>query len=132
MLKIHVETIPHHQHRYPMVGDYWDEPDGTLQVRVSEMGDPRYEFLVAFHELVEKELCRQRGISEAEVTRFDLRFEAELEQGRRDPDDEPGDAPDAPYRREHRFATILERMLAHEMGVDWDEYERVLESLYGT
>ena len=130
MLKIRIETIPHNQHRYPMVGDYWDDPDGTLEVRVSEMNDPRYEFLVAFHELIEKELCRQRGISEQEVTRFDLLFEDELAQGLRDPDDEPGDAPDAPYRREHAFATNMERLLAHEMGVDWATYERVLEGLY--
>jgi hypothetical protein len=130
MLKINLKTIPHDQHRYPMVGDYWDEPDGTLQVRVSEMGDPRYEFLVAFHELIEKELCRQRGISEPEITRFDLRFEEEIEQGLRDPDDEPGDAPDAPYRREHAFATNMERMLAHEMGVDWGAYEAALDALY--
>jgi hypothetical protein len=130
MLKIRIETLPHKQHRYPMVGDYWDDPDGTLQVRVSEMGDPRYEFLVAFHELVEKELCRVRGITEQEVTRFDLAFEDGIGKGLRDPDAEPGDAPDAPYRREHRFATILEQMLAHEMGVDWDAYEGALDKLY--
>jgi hypothetical protein len=129
MLKIHIETIPHEQHRYPMVGDYWDESDGTLQVRVSEMGDPRYEFLVAFHELIEKELCRQRGISEPEVTRFDMQFEAEREQGLHGLTDEAGDAPDAPYRREHVFATNLERMLAHEMGVDWSTYEGCLDAL---
>jgi hypothetical protein len=129
MLKIHIETIPHGEHRYPMVGDYWDDPDGTLQVRVSEMGDPRYEFLVTIHELIEKELCRQRGISEPEITRFDLQFEEECKQGLHDPDEEPGDDPSAPYHREHVFATKLERMLACEMGVDWDTYEEFLMEL---
>ena len=128
MLKIQIETIPHDQHCYPTVGNYWDDSDGTLQVRVSEMGDPRYEFLVAVHELIEKELCRQRGISEPEITRFDVQFEEERERGLHDPDKEPGDDPSAPYHRDHVFATKLERMLAREMGVDWDAYEAFLRS----
>jgi hypothetical protein len=43
--------------------------------------------------------------------------------------DEPGDDPRAPYYKEHFFATNIERMIAHEMGIDWNEYSQKVESL---
>ena len=61
---------------------------------------------------------------------FDLAFETEIEQGQRDDDEEPGDDPRAPYHREHVYATNVERMLAYEMGVNWDEYGERLDELY--
>jgi hypothetical protein len=44
-------------------------------------------------------------------------------------DVEPGDHPDAPYKREHCFATGIERLLAAELGVDWTAYEHTLDTL---
>jgi len=38
------------------------------------------------------------------------------------------DAPRAPCRREHVFATKIERMLAVELGVDWRSYDREVSS----
>jgi hypothetical protein len=35
----------------------------------------------------------------------------------------PGDDPKAPYHREHRFATRIERLLARELRVNWATYE---------
>lgn len=130
MLKINVRTIPHDAQRYPTTGDYWEDEDGTLQVRLSDLGDRRLEFLVAIHELLEFELCRMRGISEETITRFDLKFEEEIAAGLRDEDDEPGEDPEAPYRREHAFAEKIERLIAKEMGVSWRDYERRLGALY--
>lgn len=129
MLKINIETIPHDEHRYPLIGDYWDDPDGSRQLRISEMGDPRFEFLVAMHELIEQELCRLRGIAEPDVAAFDIRFEEERERGLHGPEDEPGDAPDAPYRLEHAFACKLEQIIGDEMGIDWPAYEAALRKL---
>ena len=65
-------------------------------------------FLIALHELVEVMLCRQRGITQQAVDDFDMAFKG---------DGEPGDEPDAPYRREHQFANKIENMVAHEMGM---------------
>jgi len=125
-LKIYIETIPHHRQRYPTVGDYWED-NGVDQVRVSEMKDWRYEVLVAVHELVEMVLTRQRGIAEEAITEFDIGFEEsrekQLVKG------EPGDHPHSPYRREHFFATNLERLLAAELGVDWFEYDQYVDAL---
>ncbi|MCU1338289.1 MAG: hypothetical protein JWO19_3870 [Bryobacterales bacterium] len=126
-MKIHLETIPHDQQRYPTVGDYWEDECGVEQVRVSEMKDWRYEILVGVHELIELALARHRGISEAAISDFDIAFEASKEQG--SVSGEAGDHPLAPYRHEHFFATSMERLLAAELDVDWFEYERYVDSL---
>ena len=40
-----------------------------------------------------------------------------------------GDNVNAPYRKEHFFATNLERLFASELGVDWFEYDRYVDAL---
>lgn len=125
-MRVNIETIPHELQRYPTVGDYWQEGD-IEQVRISAMRDWRFEVLVTIHELVEMALTRKRGISEAAITEFDVGFEADRLEGLRT--GEPGDDPKAPYRREHIFATNLERLLAAELDVDWPEYESYVDSL---
>lgn len=122
---IHIQVIPHLEHRYVTVGDYWDTPDG-LEVRVSDMEDAKYEFLVAVHELIESFLCQVRGIPEPEIKAFDEAFEARREPGNTD---EPGDDPEAPYINEHKFATYIERQIATELGISWAEYTRVVDAL---
>ena len=126
-MKIQIETIPHDAQRYPTVGDYWEDADGTEQVRVSKMIDWRYEMLVAVHELVEWALTRHRGIPEEEISAFDIEYEHLRE--REAVKGEPGDNPKSPYRREHFFATNLERLLAAELGVDWMEYDQYVDEL---
>ncbi len=132
-LHIYIDTIPHSEQRYSTVGDYWWPPvqrtgmTERLEVRVSDMGNEDYEFLVAIHELIEAHLTRMRGISEDEITAFDVAFEAARTT---DSIDEPGDHPDAPYRYEHFFATSIERLIAAELGVDWMAYSAKIESLF--
>lgn len=125
-MRINIETIPHELQRYPTVGDYWQE-DSVEQVRISEMKDWRYEVLVMVHELIEMALTRHRNVSEEAITAFDVKFEAERLEGLRT--GEPGDDPAAPYRREHTFATNVERLLAAELDVDWATYEVYVDSL---
>lgn len=81
---------------------------------------------VLIHELVEWFLVRKRGINLEDVDGFDRIFELERSLGRH-PDDEPGDAEDCPYGREHRFAENIERQLVHESGLRWDAYEARVE-----
>lgn len=127
--RISIESIPHDKQRYPTVGDWITHENGDLDIKVSEMSDPRFELLVGIHELIEVSLCRHRKISQAEVDAFDLKFEKEREAGKHSPTEEPGDNPLAPYQKEHFFATNLERLIAAELGVDWGVYEREVESL---
>lgn len=124
-MNIVIETIPHGDQRYETVGDWWFGPD-VLHIRVSAMGDWKKEALIAFHELAEALLCKDRDITDEQVTAFDRKFEAN-----RQPDDnsEPGDDAAAPYRREHFFATTVERLLAAELGVDWQDYDYTIGEL---
>ncbi|HYO80958.1 MAG TPA: hypothetical protein VES20_06130 [Bryobacteraceae bacterium] len=126
-MKINIETIAHGDQRYPTVGDYWDDPEGVVQVRVSDMKDWRYEALVVVHELDEMFLTKARNIAEQDISEFDMRFERSREEGL--VTGEPGDHVNAPYRNEHFFATNLERLLSSELGVDWFEYDRVVDAL---
>ena len=126
MLKILIETIPHEEQRYATVGDWFIDPDGTIHIRVSDLGDYRKEVAIAIHELIEMMLCRDRGITQDEVDVFDKQFEASRVEGN---DDEPGDDPEAPYVNEHCFATGIERLLIAEFGLSWKEYDDKVNSL---
>lgn len=126
-MNIILDTIPHHAQRYPTVGDWIEDGRGHLRhVRVSEMGNEDYHFLVALHEMIEAWLCLKRGVSQESVDAFDQTFEAARPEG---DDREPGHEPDAPYHREHVFAEKIERMVAEELGVDWDAYDKTVGAL---
>jgi hypothetical protein len=131
MLHIYIDTIPHVEQRYPTVGDYWVQPGLDTfptrhEIRVSEMQDRDYEFLVALHELVEMYLCEKRGISEESITQFDKDFESKRAKGNVD---EPGNSLAAPYHAEHIFATTIEQLVAAELGVNWDDYDKTVNEL---
>ena len=128
-MKIIIETIPHDKQRYPTVGDYWVDKDGTRHIVVSDMGNDDYALLVALHELIEQTLTEKRGIKEEDITAFDEKFEIERDNGFHNDDEEAGDAPDAPYRKEHFFSTSVERLVAGELGVDWKTYDDTVMNL---
>lgn len=125
-MNVKIVTIPHEEQRYPTVGD-WVVNGDNLYISVSKMSDPRYELLVAVHELVEALLCKERGIPQELVDKFDMEYEASRSEW--DTTSEPGDAAGAPYKKEHFFATTVERLLAAELGVDWEKYEAEVPAL---
>lgn len=128
-IDIIVEAIAHENRRYNTCGDFLTNENGTLAVKVSRMDDWRYNRLVAIHEIIEATLCREAGVTDAEIDQFDLQFEADRMLGRHADDAEPGDDPNAPYRRQHLMATAIEKMLAAAMGVDWRAYEEAINAL---
>lgn len=115
-MKILIETTPHLKQRYNTVGDWYVEGD-IVCIRVSQLGNWRYEALIAVHELFEYLLCTHDGITQETVDQFDKTYLG----------DEPGDDPFAPYRSQHCFATGIERMLAAALDVGWKQYEDVLD-----
>jgi hypothetical protein len=125
-MKITIETIPHETQRYPTVGDWFYEPNGDLTIKVSELGDWRYNALVGLHELVEVLKCKYDGVTQEEVDKFDIAYEKTRPE---DDDSEPGDSIDAPYRKQHCLATGVERILAAELGVDWKSYDDAVMNL---
>ena len=149
--KFLIQTIPHKLQRYQTVGDW--EPGNPAKITVSEMGNDDYEFLVMVHELIEFYLCQKHGITSEMVDKFDFAFEKERaaeirhimkshpRRGRygraqtrqmdidRINNREPGDDPNAPYYKEHQFATMMEKALCHELGVNWDKYDKTVMNL---
>ena len=124
-MNIYIKIIPHAEQRYDTVGDWYYVGD-DLHIRVSKMSDWRFEQLVVQHEYNEAILCEHDGITQKQVDDFDMEFEKTRTPG---DESEPGDNPQAPYRRQHFFATNTERQLADRLGVDWKDYEAELASL---
>jgi hypothetical protein len=120
-MKIIVETVPHRKQRIPgQVGDWVIDAAGNIGIRVSETGAWRFDASIAVHELVEALLCRNDDVTQEQVDHFDVGFRG---------DGEAGDAHDAPYARQHCFATAVERMLIAAFGLSWDAYEKTVEAL---
>lgn len=124
MKKIIIETIESQDQRYPTCGDYWEEED-AIHFRITKQEKEEYEILIFVHEFIEFMLTRDRGIHEGDITKYDIQWNKEFEEGH-DKSDEPGNEHDCIYKKEHRFAENIERALAHEMGIDWFEYDKKL------
>ncbi len=118
MLNINIKTIPDNEQRYDTVGDYWKK-DGVDEIKVSMMGNRQYEFLVAIHEMVEQFLCENVGITDEEITKFDIEYEEKRKNG---DDTEPGEDIYAPYHKQHMFAEKIEKIMAEECKIDWKDY----------
>ncbi|MDE2015972.1 MAG: hypothetical protein KGJ89_05100 [Patescibacteria group bacterium] len=119
LTSILIDIIKHKHQRYNTCGD-WFRDGEFLRIRVSQMLNPDYEFLIALHELVETYLSGKHGITEEEVDAFDINWKGE---------GEPGDCPEAPYYKEHRIATLIEKAMAETLGVDWTEYGNAIDKL---
>jgi hypothetical protein len=114
-LTVQLTFIPQESQRYDTAGD-WLWYGETLEIRLSrEVGDddPRHATLLFVHELVEALLCQSAGIDARAVDQFDMRFGGKAE---------PGDDPAAPYHHQHIAAEAVERALADQLGVDWNDY----------
>lgn len=155
-MKTILETIPHQSHRYDTVGDWYyatylncttcfwsrqkftdDTPDcpgchrpmaeeKVRVIRVSALGDERFEELIKLHEYVEVLKCEHDGVTQEQVDKFDTEFEANRKEGN---EDEPGDDPNAPYCQQHSLATAVERLMAVALEVKWEDYAAALEAL---
>ena len=123
-MKIIIETIDHKDQKYDTIGDYWTDPDGTWQIRVSKMGNWKYEMAVALHELWEKSLCYDRHIGEEFITQFDIEFEKD--EARKAKYIEPGNDPDCPYKAEHEIAESVARMMCTHLGIDYELYNNCM------
>lgn len=121
-MKISGESVPMSEIRCQQVGD-WTYGDDVIDVKSAKLSDWRYELLVQVHELVGAALCKHWGITDEEVTAFDELFEQERAAGLHTAEQENGDDVRAVYHREHMMATLVERLLAMELGVQWEEYE---------
>lgn len=111
-MKISIQTKPQNEMRYDTWGDWrWEEDVLMIEVVENEVPTLDHQFLIALHELVEAYLCFRRGITQESVDAFDMNWKGK-------PDEEPGDDPKAPYGKEHRFAMLMEHLMAKELGLN--------------
>lgn len=115
---ISASVIPHKAQRYDTAGDY-DQFDKGWWVNISELPDWRFEFVILIHELVEMALTKHRSIDWDIITKFDMNSN----------NNDPGSLSNAPYHKEHVFAEKIERLVAEELGIDFGEYNKILDSL---
>lgn len=120
--KIVIDVIPHKKQRYPTCGDYFKKK-GELHVRISKMNS-KHEFLVLMHEMIEWFLINEKGISIKSIDDFDILYEETKTD-----DSEPGNDPNAPYYEEHQYATLIEKLLAEKLGVNWSKYDEAVNKL---
>lgn len=145
--KVEIEVIPHEKQRYATCGD-WRIVHGVgdekiLLISVSKVDDWRCWFAVAVHELFEAGCCFANGITQEQVDKFDMDYEAKREvhtspsgqwKATVSPTiyDEPGDDPKAPYFVQHGLATSMERMLTTQMQLPWPDHEAMITELFET
>ena len=108
---------------YSTCGNYQETDDGLLVIFITEQINQDYVNLIFFHEMIEWWLCKIRKISEESISNFDIEWNRRLSTGEKGLKDEPGNELNAPYHREHMFATKMEKQLCEQMGLNWKEYE---------
>jgi hypothetical protein len=128
MKNINIEFIDHKDQRYDTCGD-WQYSDKSINIKISRLGDWKMDSLVAVHELIEVLLCKQDGVTEQQVDKFDFKFSSDRAKGLHPKTAEGGNDPKCPTHKQHRFANKVERMLARKMKVDWKEYARRIINL---
>jgi hypothetical protein len=134
MREITIKTIEHSKQLYDTCG-YWAYDDKDMEILVSKMENPDYEFFVGIHEVIEGYLCARKGVTTEEVDEWDMWYEEAREMGtapcgcRIAKTSEPGDDTHCPYRDEHAFATKIEKMLIKKTGLSWIKYDKAVNEL---
>ncbi len=130
--------------RYDTVGDWQFNTSYDhefLDIKIVNLNDEKMNACIAIHELIEALLCRfnEPEITTEMVDQFDMSrhvFQAD-ERGLcvicDKPEgyhyDEPGESPEAPYHFQHLHATEIEKYMAARFGINWEDYEKRINSL---
>lgn len=118
-MRIEIKSIDPAAIRYPTCGDWIWLPDGSLQIFVPDYANENSAFLVALHELAEAWMCRDAGISEESVSKWDIEH----------PDaPEPAEVEGSPYMDQHSIATQVEIRVAAGMGINWKNHDKWVQN----
>jgi hypothetical protein len=121
-MKITLEVIPHSKQRLGVIGDWFFKGD-DLTVRVSDLGDWRYNFLVLRHEMDEAMLCKHNEITTEMVDEDQVKSD-----DTDDPDSFSG-YPGARLQNQHNDALAAEWIMARLLDVRWTEYGNAAEKV---
>jgi len=118
-VRIEIKSIDPAAIRYPTCGDWVWLPDGSLQIFVPDYANENSAFLVALHEIAEAWMCRDAGISEEAVSKWDIEH----------PDaPEPAEVEGSPYMEQHSIATQVELRVAAGMGINWKNHDKWVQN----
>lgn len=121
-MKVEIKFIDHADQRYDTAGDwFWNEQGTLLTLHISKTADPKTDFAVAVHELIEALACKLNGVLQSEVDHWDMVEAAE--------ETDPGLNPGAPYHHEHMTADKCERIFVEAVDLDWDTHNATLDQL---
>ena len=116
-----IKIIPHNEQRYDTLDDWKRDNEGVMQIKISDTGNPDFNFLLTEHAIREAYFCVKNGVTEQAVDVWDFTH----------PDaDEPGMLPGCPYKRWHMLAELYERSTCYDLDYDWEEYERAIMKLF--
>jgi hypothetical protein len=121
--RIILEVIPHEQQRLDALGDWFFTQEGNLTVRVSDLGDWRYNFLVLRHEMDEAILCMHNGITTEMV---------DEDQAKLLPTDDPDSYsgfPGARLQNQHNDALAAEWQMSRLLSVNWESYGKASDKV---
>jgi hypothetical protein len=117
---IYIKIINHSKQAYDTCGDYYTHESGQDFYRISKLKlGWKAELAVLIHEIVEFQLCKEAGIEEQDITKFDV------ESGL----DDPGNSKLAPYHKQHKIAEKIERQIIKGLGLSWKEYDDCINKL---
>lgn len=120
-MRVEINVIPHSNQRYETIGD-WQFKGDELQINVSDLGNIRYNVLVAIHEMIEAFECKFNGVTTEQVDAYDF---SHPNAGNANLDSNL----DAPYYEYHNDATAVEWLLSRLFGIDWKDYCKKIDKL---
>lgn len=112
--EIVIRFIPQADMRYDTSGD-WRFEGRKLVIEVARMSKQIFQQALAVHELGEALWCNWADITQEMVDGFDMGQGKDL--------DEPGFSENAPYRLQHAWADVLERIFIAAAGESWNQYD---------
>jgi hypothetical protein len=103
----------HKQMRYDDVGDYIGNT-----IIAYDMGDEIVNNAIMLHEFIEYTLIKSAGIPVSMIDDFDTKYGSE--------DEHPEEY--KLYRKFHRLANAVERRFIENLGLNWQEHEKTIDT----
>jgi hypothetical protein len=143
MLKINVKTIPHREHRFTTCGDWYEDENGVLQIRITDykLAFPElsnkeawmYEAGVFIHEIVEWLICEWMGVKTPECDDFDRKYEEMYTLKQIPKSQEAGYDKNCPYHRGHVAGDIASWLFCKVffgfLSFSWKKYDYYCDKL---
>lgn len=120
MKEIRIEIVPDTSHqRYDTLDDYWLKDD-VLTFRITKQSEDWKNLFILIHAMIEYVLTSEKGITEKEITDFDIEFEKDEKRVKKYW--EPGMDKNAPYHKEHKIALKVEQLMCKHLGINFKQY----------